>query len=158
MLNLRRWQRSCRFTLSVRLFERAIMAKSTHPGLEPMRLVPVAGVFAQGARIERPKLRVRIPARLIGPEEVLFRFKGESPANLAISDGDLLIAELRRGRRTATAEVVIVTVDDHAYIGRWWAKNGKRELRDGLSLTITDHPDLKILAAVTLIVRLPVTR
>ena len=122
--------------------------------IDRMRYFPLAGVLTQGGRIERPKLRVSLPARLIASHEVVFRFKGESLPNLNIADGDLLIAEPRRRLRMATAQCVIATVGDRAFVGRWWTKHGKRELQDGTGETIADVPQLKILAAVTLIIRL----
>lgn len=114
---------------------------------------PLAGVLVQGAPIEPSKFKVDLPKEEVDRHEIVFRFEGESPPDLGVVDGDLLIADPRRGQRTSTGQLVIATLNDRAFIGTWWAKNGQRELRDGSLATIAKHPRLRVLAVVTLIIR-----
>lgn len=71
--------------------------------------------------------------------------------DLGLAAGDLLIVEARA--HAATGEFVIATLDQRAFLGRWWTKHGTRRLMDNEFSAIADSPDLVVLGAVTLIVR-----
>jgi len=65
--------------------------------------------------------------------------------------GDLLVVEPRS--HAATGELVIATLENCAFIGRWWAKHGRRALLDGDFQAIAEAPELRVLGAITLVLR-----
>lgn len=48
---------------------------------------------------------------------------------------------------------MIGTLGERAFIGRWWTKHGTRRLLNDAFATSVEAPDLVVLGAVTLIVR-----
>jgi hypothetical protein len=53
----------------------------------------------------------------------------------------------------ATGELVFVTIETKAFIGRWWTKHGRRELLDDSLSLITDDERLEVIGAITVIMR-----
>jgi hypothetical protein len=118
------------------------------------KFVRLAGDVSQGAAIDRTSARERvlIPSSKIDVGEIVFRAR-DNIDGTDIEAGDLLIVEPRALSQAATGEFVLVLVNDRAFIGHWWEKHGERALMDsGLSL-VTGHKSMRILGAVTLILR-----
>jgi len=86
-----------------------------------------------------------IPADIVESHEQLFRFRGSLP-DLGLADGDLLILDPRNS--AATGEIVLVASRKCFYVGRWWAKHGRKELRDP-----EIRGNLRIVGVVNLILR-----
>lgn len=110
----------------------------------------LAGLVSQGAAIVASEEHVVLPADRIGPGEQVFRVH-EDLLDFGLAAGDLLIVEPRQ--HAATGEFVIATLGERAFVGRWWTKHGSRKLLDHEFCTIADAPELMVLGAVTLIVR-----
>ena len=86
-----------------------------------------------------------LPSHVIEADELVFRYRGSLPS-LGIESGDLLIVEPRK--KAGTGELVLARCGENAFIGRWWAKHGLRELREPET-----KGDLRIKGVVNLIVR-----
>lgn len=116
--------------------------------------VSLAGDVSQGVVIDRRSAGepVMLPQSTIDAGDLVFRARSDIHA-VGIDAGDLLIVEPRSRGHAATAELVIVTVDDRAFIGHWWNKRGRRALMDDELAPITDDAAMRILGAITLIVR-----
>ena len=119
------------------------------------KFVHLAGDLSQGAAIDKGSAseRVPVPASAIEDGDVVFRARHDIP-DIYIDAGDLLIVERREPGRASTGELVIVLVDDRAFIGHWWAKHGERTLLDGTLSPLAEGGAMQILGAVTLAVRL----
>lgn len=96
--------------------------------------------------------RTSIPADKISPGELVFRVAGDMP-DVGLADRDLLIVEPRARGDAATGEFVIATLGHDAFIGRYWKKHGARSLLDDAFHIIAQGPALRVLGAVTLILR-----
>jgi SOS-response transcriptional repressor LexA len=101
--------------------------------------------------IEKDECTV-VPTDKIGPGEVVFRVAGDL-ADVGLADRDLLIVEPRTNGDAATGEFVIATLGNDAFIGRYWKKHGARLLLDGAFHVIAQGPALRVLGAVTLVLR-----
>ena len=120
-----------------------------------MVTIVLAGGLSQGTEIDASFAgeQVSIPADKIDEGDVVFRAAGANLRGFGIERDDLLIVETRSDGHAATAELVLVTIDTKAFVGRWWTKHGRRELLDdGLSL-ITDDERLQVIGAITVIMR-----
>lgn len=114
----------------------------------PSISVRIAGLLAQGEELRASVDHALLPAKLIEDGELLYRVT-ESLGELA--PGDLLVVEPRP--RAATGELVIAMLHERAFLGRWWTKHGRRALLDGTGGAIVEHAALRVLGAVTLILR-----
>jgi len=93
-----------------------------------------------------------LPAERIDVGEIVFRVAGDMP-DVGLADRDLLIVEPRANGGAATGEFVIATLGHDAFIGRYWKKHGARSLLDDAFRAIAQGPELRVLGAVTLILR-----
>jgi hypothetical protein len=125
------------------------MARPTKSSAAQIR---VAGVLVQGTPITVPDEQVMVPADKIDAGDIVFRSGGDLP-DLGVIARDLLIVESRPSGRAATGELVIATLHDRAFIGRWWAKHGTRAVLDEAFKVIAQGPAIRVLGAVTLILR-----
>lgn len=120
--------------------------------------VEVAGEIRHGDILdETKKERVAVPKSLIDDGEIVFRARGDSMYDHGISDGDLLVVELRPRGRAANGELVIGRIGSHVYIGRWWNKHGRKALMSNGLAEVTvgrSSRSLKVLAAINQIIRL----
>ena len=114
--------------------------------------VQAAGILSQGTPPTETDERITIPADKIGPGEIVFRIAGDVP-EVALADRDLLIVEPRAKGNAATGEFVIATLGQFTFIGRYWKKHGARSLLDDAAQVIAQGPELRVLGAVTLILR-----
>jgi hypothetical protein len=96
--------------------------------------------------------QVTIPADKIEPSDIVFRL-GDDVSDLGLAARDLLVIEPRAKGRAATGELVIASLHERTFIGRWWAKHGRRALLDDEFRTIVEVPELLVLGAVTLVAR-----
>lgn len=112
--------------------------------------IRIAGTLAQGAPITPANDAVSIPRDVIALGETVYRV-ASSLEDLGIREGDLLILEERT--HAATGELVLATSDERAFVGRWWTKHGRRALLDHEFHTLIEGRDVRILGAVTLVLR-----
>ncbi|HEX8254633.1 MAG TPA: hypothetical protein VF846_15930 [Thermoanaerobaculia bacterium] len=120
-----------------------------------MATVPLAGVLTQGAAIDVSSLpeTADVPAEQIDAHEYVLRVKGPSLCAFGIEPADLLIIEPRPDGRAATGELVLAELGERVLLGRWWTKQRRRVLLDAALQPITDDADLRVIGAVTVIVR-----
>jgi SOS-response transcriptional repressor LexA len=120
-----------------------------------MATVPLAGILMQGAAIELSSLpeAADVPADQIDAHEYVLRVKGPSLRAFGIEPADLLIIEPRPDGHAATGELVLAQLGERALLGRWWTKLHRRVLMDAAIQPITDDADLRVIGAVTVIVR-----
>ena len=93
-----------------------------------------------------------IPSDKISPGELVFRVAGDM-SEVGLADRDLLIVEPRAKGDAATGEFVIATLGHDAFVGRYWKKHGMRAVLDDAFSLIAQGPPLRVLGAVTLILR-----
>jgi SOS-response transcriptional repressor LexA len=114
--------------------------------------IQATGILTQGTPLIETSERTTIPADKISPGELVFRIAGDMP-EVGLADRDLLIVEPRTSGNAATGEFVIATLGHDAFIGRYWKKHGARSLLDDAFNVIAQGPALRVLGAVTLILR-----
>jgi hypothetical protein len=111
--------------------------------------VRVHGRFTQGAPITTSTEQVQIPASRITANEVVLQLAQALP-EYGLAPGDLLILEPRQ--TAATSEMVIATIHERAFLGRWWTKHATRQLLDETFTTIAEGTDLVLFGAISLII------
>jgi transcriptional regulator with XRE-family HTH domain len=120
--------------------------------------IEVAGEIRHGEDIdETKKERVAVPKSLVDEGEIVFRARGDAMYDHGISDGDLLIVELRPRGRASNGELVIGRIGNHVYVGRWWHKHGRKALMSNGMAEVTvgrSARSLKVIAAINQIIRL----
>jgi SOS-response transcriptional repressor LexA len=120
--------------------------------------IEVAGELRHGYPIDETKKEtVAVPKSLVDDGEIVFRARGDSMHDQGITDGDLLIVELRPRGKAANGELVIGRIGKQVFVGRWWQKHGVRALMThGMAeVTVGRSPrSLKVVAAINQIVRL----
>ena len=120
--------------------------------------IEIAGEIRHGDAIdETRKEKVAVPRSLVEQGEIVFRARGDAMRDQGISDGDLLVVELRPRGRAATGELVIVRIGGQVFVGRWWQKHGRKALMsNGLSeMTVGKSARaLKVVAAINQIIRI----
>jgi SOS-response transcriptional repressor LexA len=112
--------------------------------------VCVIGTLAQGMSIVASDEQVTLPGDRIERSEVVYRVAGDLP-DVGLADRDLLVIEPRAA--AATGEFVLATLQERAFVGRWWTKRGARSLLDNEFRVIVQGPELTVFGAVTLIAR-----
>jgi SOS-response transcriptional repressor LexA len=109
--------------------------------------VSIAGEIAPGEPVYPSSEKLELPKALVGEQtDLVYRVRSPFPE---VSAGDYLIVEARD--HAATGELVLAFRARLVYLGRFWAKQGLRELRSPSGETIAT--DLSIIGAVTLVVR-----
>jgi SOS-response transcriptional repressors (RecA-mediated autopeptidases) len=132
--------------------KRGTHSGSTRPRVSGSTTIQATGILTQGTPLIETSERTTIPADKINPGEFVFRIAGDMP-EIGLADRDLLIVEPRTNGNAATGEFVIVTLGHDAFIGRYWKKHGARSLLDDAFNVIAQGPTLRVLGAVTLILR-----
>lgn len=119
--------------------------------------IETAGEIRHGEPInETGKETVAVPKSLIEEGEIVFRARGDSMHDQGITDGDLLVVELRPRGRASTGELVIGRIGKHVFVGRWWQKHGKKALMSNSLSEVTvgrSARSLKVVAAINHIIR-----
>jgi SOS-response transcriptional repressor LexA len=115
----------------------------------------LAGGVRQAAPIDTSMAGaiVAVPQEKLDAGDLVFRVATADLLELGIEHGDLLIVEPRPKGNAATAELVVVMLGERAFIGRWWAKRGRRALLDHALQPISEHQDLRVMGVVTVVVR-----
>jgi len=121
----------------------------------PVATVALTGVLSQGMSIDESSLpeAADVPADQIDAHEYVLRVKGTSLRAFGIEPADLLIIEPRPDGRAATGELVLAQLGERVFLGRWWTKQGRRALMDAAIQPITEDADLRVIGAITVIVR-----
>lgn len=122
---------------------------------EEMITVRLAGAIVQGAAIDTSAAGafVAVPREKLDAADLVFRVARSDLREFGIERGDLLIVEPRMDGNAATAELVLVTLRERTYLGRWWTKRGRRALLDHALVPIVEDDDLRVIGAVTVVVR-----
>lgn len=120
-----------------------------------MTTVRLAGALVQGAAIDTSVIGafVAVPREKLDADDVVFRVVRSDLREFGIERGDLLIVEPRPEGNAATAELVVVTLRERAFLGRWWTKQGRRALLDHALALIAEDPELRVIGAITVVVR-----
>lgn len=132
--------------------QRNTRSRPTRRTVSGSTTVQTTGIFSQGEPLTETSERTTIPANKISPGELVFRVAGDMP-DVGLADRDFLIVEPRANGDAATGEFVIATLGNDAFIGRYWKKQGARSLLDDAFHVIAKGPALRVLGAVTLILR-----
>ncbi len=112
-------------------------------------MVVILADIGQGAVAQQNGKRVELPAALVDRHDVLYRVIDASLEPMGASSGDLLIVEPKD--TASTGELVLAERRGKVYVGRYWAKHGRRDLvGDGDDVIVRAAT---IVGAVTLIVR-----
>jgi hypothetical protein len=123
------------------------------------RGVRLAGRFTPGEPLDRSRNEtINVPADIADDDDELYRVMDRGIPALNIRPDDILVVEPRPQGNVATAELVIVEHAGSAYVGRWWTKGGHRAVMDDARVPIVEGRGIRILGAITLIVRLGPTR
>jgi SOS-response transcriptional repressor LexA len=117
---------------------------------ETTTTVPVVGEVAQGAPLRSSAETVILPAAILEGHEQVYRIADSSLAVLDIFEGDLLIVVPKK--KAETGELVLVRLDAQFFIGRWWAKHGRRDVLDVDGQTVLVR-GATIIGSINLIVR-----
>ena len=120
-----------------------------------MTSVRLVGALRQGAAIDTSVLGafVVVPPEMLEGDDMVFRVASDDLREFGIKRGDLLIVERRADGRAATAELVLTTLRDRAYVGRWWRKQDRRALLDHALVPIVEDEDLRVIGAVVVVMR-----
>jgi SOS-response transcriptional repressor LexA len=115
--------------------------------------VRLSGSITCGEPIDRSgDDKVQVPSELFDDGEELYRMQS-ALALSNIQENDFLIVEPRPEGDASTGELVLVEYAGRAYVGRWWRKRGRRALLDETKSPIVEGPHVRVLGAVTMIVR-----
>lgn len=117
---------------------------------ETTTTVTVAGEVSQGAPLRSSEETVTLPAAIFEECEEVYRVEGSSLAGLDIFAGDLLVVAPKKNAETG--ELVLAHLDAQLFIGRWWAKHGRRDLLGADSQTVIAR-GATILGSINVIVR-----
>jgi len=112
--------------------------------------VHIAGDVAQGAPLRSSEETVILPAAILEESEQVYRVADSSLAESDIFEGDLLVVE--PSRKAQTGELVIARLDAQLFVGRWWAKHGRRDIvgDDGHTVIVRGAT---VIGSINLIVR-----
>jgi len=117
---------------------------------ETTTTVTVAGEVAQGAPLRSSKERVILPAAILEAQEEVYRVADSSLAGSDLFAGDLLIVAPKR--KAETGELVLARLDAQLFVGRWWAKHGRRDIVGDDGQTVIVH-GATVIGSINLVVR-----
>jgi SOS-response transcriptional repressor LexA len=112
--------------------------------------VRIAGEVAQGAPLRPSKETVMLPAAILEAYEEVYRVADASLAGSDLFAGDLLIVAPKK--KAETGELVLARLDAQLFVGRWWAKHGRRDLLDADGQTIIAS-GATVIGSINLVVR-----
>ncbi|HEX9983127.1 MAG TPA: helix-turn-helix domain-containing protein [Thermoanaerobaculia bacterium] len=119
--------------------------------------IETAGELRHGQPVDATKKEwIILPSSLVEEDEVVYRARGTELQDQGIEDGDILIVEMRPRGRAANGELVLATIGELVYVGRWWQKHGKKALMSNGLAEVTvgkTKRSLKVMAAVNQIIR-----
>ena len=113
----------------------------------------LAGHVTQGRPIDTSVVgeSVAVSRDHMDDDDVVYRASTRDLRGYGIEPGDILVVEPRPQGEAATAELVLTTLGDHAYVGRWWTKRGRRVLMDETLRLISDDVRLRSVGTITVI-------
>jgi Peptidase S24-like len=91
--------------------------------------VAIVGEIGQGVRLGPSDATADLPSSLIEEHEQVYRVTDGSLRAFEMARGDLLFVEPKR--KAHTGELVIAQLKDAVFVGRFWAKHGRRDLMSG---------------------------
>jgi SOS-response transcriptional repressor LexA len=112
--------------------------------------VTVAGEIAQGFALLPSAARITLPTATIEAYERVYRAADASLAEFDVSKGDSLIVEPKR--KVSTGALVIAVLAEQLFVGRWWAKHGRRDVVGADSQQVIVR-GATVLGSINLIVR-----
>jgi SOS-response transcriptional repressor LexA len=112
--------------------------------------ITIAGHVHQGERLYPSTERVTVPTSVIEKQEQVYCVADASLREFDVIEGDLLIVEPKT--HAETGELVLAQFDDRVFVGRWWAKHGRRDLLGADSQTIIVR-GATVIGSINLIVR-----
>jgi hypothetical protein len=119
------------------------------------RNVRLTGWFTPGEPLDRRRTEtITIPIDIADEDDELYRVVDRGIPALNIRPDDILVVEPRPEGNVATSELVLVEYEGHAHAGRWWAKRGYRAVVDEERAPIVEGRGIRVVGAITLIVRL----
>lgn len=124
-------------------------------GDDEMATARLAGAVAQGAPIDTSVTGafVAVQREKLDADDLVFRVERSDLREFGIERGDLLIVEPRPDGNAATAELVLVSLRERVWVGRWWTKRERRALLDHELAPIAEDHEVRIIGAVTVVVR-----
>lgn len=113
--------------------------------------IAIAGEFGQGVLLRACEEAAMLPTALVEEYEQVYRASDTSLAEFGIARWDLLIVEPKK--RAQTGEFVLARRGDRVFVGRWWAKHGRRDVvgSDGVTVIVGDAT---VVGSINLIVRM----
>lgn len=113
------------------------------------------GTISQGEPIDTALAGelVPLPGQLMLDTGDRLFLAGSDIASLGVHAGDFLVVEPRKAGEARSGEAVIVIARGVAFAGRWWRKRGRRALMDEQLAPIAEGKEMRILGAITLILR-----
>ncbi len=112
--------------------------------------VRIVGDVALGTALRSSKETVMLPAAILEANEEVYRVADSSLAGSDLFAGDLLIVAPKK--KAETGELVLARLDAQLFIGRWWAKHGRRDLlgADGQTVIVRGAT---VIGSINLVVR-----
>lgn len=112
--------------------------------------VRIVGDVAQGAPLRSSKETVMLPAAILEANEEIYRVADSSLAGSDLFAGDLLIVAPKK--KAETGELVLARLDAQLFVGRWWAKHGRRDIvgDDGQTVIVRGAT---VIGSINLVVR-----
>jgi SOS-response transcriptional repressor LexA len=117
---------------------------------ETTTTVTVVSDVAQGAPLRSSKETAILPAAILEAHEEVYRVADSSLAGSDLFAGDLLIVAPKK--KAETGELVLTRLDAQLFVGRWWAKHGRRDILgdDGQTVIVCGAT---VIGSINLIVR-----
>jgi hypothetical protein len=110
--------------------------------------------FGEPLRPPSDDSNILVPASSIEPGERLYRVIGSTLGEWNIEHRDLLVVEPRPDGEAANGEFVVAEIGGRIVVGRWWAKNGRRQVLSVRSLHGPESDALpRVIGAITTILR-----
>jgi len=112
--------------------------------------VTVAGEIGQGIALLPSVESITLPAATVEAYERVYRAADASLAEFDVLEGDLLIVEPKR--KASSGELVIAVLAEQMFVGRWWAKHGRRDVVAADGQQVIVHR-ATVIGSINLIVR-----
>jgi hypothetical protein len=117
---------------------------------ETTTTVPVVGDVAQGVPLRPSEETVMLHAAILEAPEQVYRVADASLGVFDLCAGDLVVVAPKQ--KAETGELVLTRLDGQLFVGRWWAKHGRRDLLGADGQTIIVRGAM-IVGSINLIVR-----
>ena len=113
----------------------------------------LAGAIVHGAPLDLAVAgeSIEVPLDVVDVGEEIYRV-ASAPDGSGLSSGDLVVVEPREDY-AATAELVIASLADRLFIGRWWSKHGRRAVMNETLTALIEDSALRVVGAITVTMR-----